>query len=121
MLEIVNPEKEVKQRNGTRVYLIITSIVFGILILPSIPMIMMSAMLFDSPESENSLPTIILAISLVFYPIIACISIAISWFLFVRKKYLLAIVSASLPILNIGIGIIAIIFLFALCDGNLNC
>ncbi len=114
-------EKEIKKRNHTRVYLIVASIIFGILIVPSLPMIMMSAMMFDSPGSEDSTPTIILVISLVAYPFVTCIGIITAWILFVRKIHFLAIISASLPILNILVGIAAIVYMAVFCDGSFSC
>ncbi len=115
------PEKEIKKRNNTRIYLIVASIIFGILVLPSLPMIMMSAMMFDSPGSEDSIPTITLVISLIAYPFVTFIGVVTAWILFMRKKHILAILSASLPILNILIGIAAIIYMAVFCDGNFAC
>ncbi len=121
MSEATIQEKEIKKRNNTRIYLIVTSVVFGILILPSLPMIMMSAMMFDSPGSEDSLPTIILVISLVAYPFVSCFSIVTAWILFTNNKNFASIFFASLPILNIIIGIVAIVYMFIFCDGNFAC
>ncbi len=121
MAETNISEKEIKKRNNTRIYLIIANIIFGILILPSLPMIMMSAMMFDSPGSEDSVPTITLVISLVAYPFVTVIGIVTGWILFTRKIHLLAIVFASLPILNIIIGIAAIIYMALFCDGSFAC
>ncbi len=121
MPETYSSEKEIKKRKNTRVYLIVCSIVFGILILPSLPMIMMSAMMFDSPGSEDSISTIILVASLVLYPFVTVIGIAIAWILFVRKTHLFAIISASLPLLNILVGVAAMVYLMIFCDGNFAC
>ncbi len=121
MLETTVSQKERKKKNTTKTYLIIASIVFGILILPSLPMIMMSAMMFDSPGSEDSIPTITLVISLIAYPFVTSISIIVAWILFVRKIFFGAILSASLPFLNILIGIGAIIYMSIFCDGNFAC
>ena len=110
-----------KKRNNTKIYLIVASIIFGILILPSLPMIIMSPMMFDSPGSENSIPTITLVISLVAYPFVTVFSIAVSWIAFVKRRHLFAIIAASLPILNILIGIAAIVYMAVVCDGNLDC
>ncbi len=114
-------QQKIKKRNTTRIYLIIASCVFGVLVLPSLPMIMMSAMLFDSPGSEDSSSTILFAISLITYPIVTFIGIVTAWVLFTKKKYLFSIIFASLPILNILIGIIAIIYIAVFCGGNLDC
>ncbi len=121
MSETTFPEKQIKTRNNTRLYLIIASVVFGILILPSLPMIMMSAMMFDSPGSEDSIPTITLVISLVAYPFVTCIGIAVAWILFSRKKHIAAIILASLPVISILVGIGAIIYMAVFCDGNFAC
>ncbi|MEW7279227.1 hypothetical protein ABW636_11595 [Aquimarina sp. 2201CG1-2-11] len=109
------------KKNNIRIYLIIASAVFGFLILPALPMIMMSPMLFDSPGSENSIPTVTLAISLITYPITTIIGSIIAWILFTKKKYLIAIIFASVPILNILVGILTIIYMAFFCGGNLGC
>ncbi|MEW7292621.1 hypothetical protein [Aquimarina sp. 2304DJ70-9] len=121
MSEAIITETEIKKRNNTRIYLIVASVIFGILVLPSLPMIMMSAMMFDSPGSEDSIPTITLVITLVAYPIITGISIIVAWILFMRKKHLLAIVFASLPILDILVGIAAVIYMAVFCGGDFAC
>ncbi|MBQ0735659.1 hypothetical protein [Aquimarina celericrescens] len=121
MSETTIAEQEIKKRNNSRIYLIVASIIFGILIFPSLPMVMMSAMMFDSPGSQDSLPTIILVISMVAYPVVTCISIIAAWILFVKKKNYLAIILVSLPILNILIGIAAIIYITVFCDGSFAC
>ncbi|GAA4277755.1 hypothetical protein [Aquimarina mytili] len=121
MSKTIIEEKEIKKRNSTKIYLIVASIIFGILILPSLPMIMMSAMMFDSPGSEDSISTITIVISMVSYPFITCIGITIGWILFSKRKYLLAILFASIPALNICIGIIAIIYMMIFCGGNFAC
>ncbi|MBQ4820354.1 hypothetical protein [Aquimarina sp. MMG016] len=121
MSAAITSEKEIKKRNKTRIYLIIASSIFGLLILPSLLMIMFSAMMFDSPGSENSVPNITLVSSIITYPIITCIGIVLCWILFVRKKYLTAIIFASIPILNILVGIMAVVYLFVFCDGNFSC
>ncbi|WP_109298870.1 hypothetical protein [Aquimarina sp. AU474] len=121
MSTISVPTKEIKKRNNTRVYLIVASIIFGILVFPSLPMIMMSAMMFDSPGSEDSIPTITLVVSLIAYPFVTFIAIVTAWILFVRKKHLLSIIFASLPILNIIIGIAVIIYMAVFCNGNFSC
>ncbi|MDY8134117.1 hypothetical protein [Aquimarina sp. 2201CG5-10] len=121
MPKIEISEKEIKNRNYTRIYLIVTSVLFGILIFPSLPMIMMSPMMFDSPGSENSIPTIILVISIIAYPILTVIGIALGWFLFTKRKNLIAVLFASLPILNIIIGIATILYMAIACNGNFDC
>ncbi len=121
MSETTIPEKKIKIRNNTRVYLIVASIIFGILIVPSLPMIMMSAMMFDSPGSEDSIPTITLVLSMIAYPFVTCIGIALGWILFSRNKNLMAILFASIPALNIVTGIIALLYMTIFCNGNFAC
>lgn len=110
-----------KGRNKIKVYLIVASIIFGVLILPSLPLILMSPMMFDSPGSEDSITTITLVLSIVTYPIVSFIGIAMSWVLYIKHKNVIALICVNLPILNIIIGIGAIIYLSIFCDGNFNC
>ncbi len=121
MTDNTNLEKEIKRRNNTRIFLIVVSIIFGILILPSLPMIMMSAMMFDSPGSEDSIPTITLVISMIAYPFTTFISLVIAWILFTKKKYVYAIIVSGLPLVNILIGIGAVIYMAIFCNGNFAC
>ncbi len=116
----IDKEKK-KEKNGTKTYLIITTVILGFLILPSLPVIMMSPMMLDSTGSGDSIGTIVLLISLVLYPVIALLGIAGSWILFSKKKYLIAKVFASLPILDIIIGILAIVYIQIVCDGSFVC
>ncbi len=112
---------EIKKRNNTQIYLIVSSIIFGILILPSLPMIMMSPMMFDSPGSEDSIPTIVLVLSIVAYPFVTCVGIITAWILFAKRKHFLAIIFSCFPILNIIVGIVSIIYLAVFCDGSFDC
>ncbi len=121
MSQITVSAEEIKNKNNTRTYLIVASVLFGILILPSLPMIIMSAMMFDSPGSEESIPTITLVLSLVAYPFITCAGIATGWILFSRKKLLYAILAASLPAIDILVGILAIAYIIMFCDGSFDC
>ena len=121
MSETSPSTKEIKTRNNTRIYLIVASAIFGILILPSLPMIMMSPMMFDSPGSENSLPTIIFVLSLVAYPFVTVFGIAVSWILFSKKKHLFSILFATLPVFTIIVGLLAIIYMAVFCDGRFDC
>jgi len=114
-------KKETKTRKNTRIYLIVASSLFGILILPSLPMIMMSAMMFDSPGSTESTPTWVIFSSMIAYPFVTVIAISFAWIFFVRKKNLLAIISTSLPLLTIIIGILAMLYLSLFCDGRFAC
>ncbi len=114
-------QKESKKRKNTRIFLIVASIVFGMLILPSLPMIMMSAMMFDSPGSTESTTTWVIFWSMVAYPFVTVIAIIIAWILYVKKLHLPAIVFSCLPLLNISIGILAVIYLSIFCDGKFAC
>ncbi|MCK8521995.1 hypothetical protein M0D21_10480 [Aquimarina sp. D1M17] len=121
MSENLASSKQTKKRNNTRIYLIVTSILFGILILPSLPMIMMSPMMFDSPGSEDSTPTIILVLSLVAYPVVTVFGIVVGWILFAKQKHFLSIIFATLPLLNILVGILSVIYMAVFCNGNFDC
>ncbi|MBP2834195.1 hypothetical protein J8281_18500 [Aquimarina sp. U1-2] len=110
-----------KKRNYTRNYLIITTLIFGLLIIPSLLVIMMSVMMFDSSGSQDSLPTLLLFISFLVYPFITGISLIVAWILFVKKRNLGTIVFASLPLLNIMVSCIAICYIMIVCDGAFDC
>ncbi|GAA4270992.1 hypothetical protein U6A24_03755 [Aquimarina gracilis] len=112
---------EIKKRKNTRIYLIVCSIIFGMLILPSLPMIMMSAMMFDSPGSTESTTTWVIFWSMIAYPFVTVLTIITAWILYARKLNLPAIITASLPMLNIIIGILAVVYLSIFCDGQFSC
>jgi len=113
--------EDIKKRKRTQIYLLVCSIVFAILIVPSLPMIMMSAMMFDSPGSTDSTTTWIIFTAMISYPFVTVIAIILAWILFVRKIYLPAKIVASIPLLNIIIGIAAVVYLMIFCDGNFAC
>ncbi|WP_025742566.1 hypothetical protein [Aquimarina pacifica] len=121
MPEIESNTYSDKKRNNTKTYLIVTTSILGFLVLPSLPVIMMSPMMFDSTGSDDSIATIILVLCLILYPFIVVLGIAGSWILFSKKKYFLATIFASLPIVDIMVGILAIIYISVFCDGSFVC
>ncbi len=110
-----------KKRNTTRIILIISSAIFGVLIFPNLGMAMFSAMLFDSPGSDNNSFAILLAISILSYTPITLVSITLSWIFFSMKRYLWATISAGLPFLVILLGLVSILLLSVFCGGDFSC
>ncbi|MEL6809804.1 MAG: hypothetical protein AAFP76_00525 [Bacteroidota bacterium] len=112
---------EDKRRKNARIYLIVSSIVLGLGLLPSLGMAMFSPMMFDSPGSENNWITVAIVICLISFPVFVVLCTPVAWFLFVKKKALPAVGVVSIPYL-IGIALITLfVLLEVLCDGRFNC
>jgi len=113
--------KTTKNRNIVKTYLIISNVIFGVLIFPNLFLIMMSAMLFDSPGSQESMGTVALAVSIISYPFITIFGIVLGWIFFYKQKYTLSLVFGNLSLLSIFSGICAFLYIFVICDGNFSC
>ncbi len=89
-----------KQKETTRILLLICSILFGIGALFSIVPIMFSAFLFDAPGSENDPLVWTIFWSILSFPFMVILSVILSWVLYRKEKWTAAKVFAFLPLLN---------------------
>lgn len=102
-------------------FLILTSIILGLLIIPSLFLVMFSPMLFDSPEAGNNPITWGIFLSIVSFPFITFACIVIAWILYAKNKYKAAIITLLIPILNIISLVVFVVLLQVYCDGVLSC
>lgn len=100
-----------KIRRNALLTLILTSVLFGLLIIPGVGVIMISPMVFDAPESQRNPKVLPFVIALVSYPVIAFLSIIGSWILYKLKRYKAAILVSLLPLLPVFIAFIFFLLL----------
>jgi hypothetical protein len=91
--------------------LILTSVLFGLLLIPGIGAVMISPMVFDAPEANRNPKLIAFTVALVSYPILAICSILASWIVYALKKYRAAIWISLLPLLSLFAGLVCFILL----------
>ncbi|EKD70349.1 MAG: hypothetical protein ACD_46C00560G0002 [uncultured bacterium] len=109
---------EAKKTKNT---IIVCNIIFGLLFLPSLFISAMSVMMFDAPGSENSFYTMLLFLSVISFPLLAIISIPISWIVYKFQKYNIAIIVALSPILSIVFFALSWYLLYVMCNGRFVC
>lgn len=79
-----------------------------------------SLFLFDAPGSEKNPATIVLFFSAVTLPVACLASIALSWILYLRRRFTGARVISMLPLLNLLTGALALIYLELFCGGRFS-
>ena len=97
-----------------RRFLIILNVVFGILIFPAGLIAMFSAMMFDSPGSENEIWKLVMYYSINSYPFVTILSIVLTWTVLPLKGYNWAYYMAILPLIPIGLMFVAFVVYIAL-------
>jgi hypothetical protein len=103
---------DAKAKSKARLTLILTSLIFGLLLVPGFGAMMISPMVFDAPDSQKNPRIIAFAVALVSYPILASLSIIGSWVLYALKFYRIAIWISLLPLLSL----LAILLCFLLLE-----
>lgn len=93
------PPVDAKRRRNVRLLLLLTSILFGLLLVPGIGAIMISPMVFASPASQENPLLLAFTIALVSYPVLAVIAIPGSWVAYARRRYSAAMAIGLLPLL----------------------
>ncbi|NJN62970.1 MAG: hypothetical protein HC795_16945 [Coleofasciculaceae cyanobacterium RL_1_1] len=71
----------------------------------SIRSVMMTPMLFDAPGSSENAIVITLALSIVTFPVVCALAIAVSWAALYIRSEALAIAGTLLPLANIVVAI----------------
>ena len=99
------------ENKSTRPFLIITSIFLLVVGLISVVPAMMSFMMFDAPGSEKNPTTIILFCSVLTFPAACLLAIVLSWILYACQRQRTACWAAFLPIANLIVAAIALVWL----------
>lgn len=99
------------QKEKARLLLIIATSLFGLLLIPSLIMCMISPMLFDAPGSENNIFTWMLLLSVLSFPVLTITSIVLSWIFYSNKNYKVAVYCATTPLLSVALFILSIVLL----------
>lgn len=89
----------VMQQN-IKIWLIIATVLYGLSIFMSIPMIGMSAMLFDAPGSQNDPGVWAIFYALLLFPLTAILAIIFMW-VFIKRKPKVAFVVSLLPFIHL--------------------
>jgi hypothetical protein len=88
-------------RRKARLTLTLTSLIFGLLLIPGLDAMRISSLAFYTPHSETNPGLIAFAVALISYPVLAIVSIPGSWVLYVLKRYSAAILVSLLPLLSL--------------------
>lgn len=96
-------------KNKIKIWLIISTSIFGSLTILSLPMILMSPMMFDAPGSTNNKAILAVFYSLISFPIIVLITIIGAWILFRLNKYKTSLLISLIPLISVSIFIIGIL------------
>lgn len=95
MEELKNGNKKL-----TLAALVISTVVFGLLLIPGLWISAFSFMLFDAPGTSESPFVISLFISIISFPVLALFSFS-SWIFFFYKKYKAAVLISLLPFVSL--------------------
>jgi hypothetical protein len=107
-------------QKSARRYLIISTIVVGLIGAPGVLLALTSFFLFDAPGSEKNPATILLFFSALTLPLVCLLSIVLSWILYARQKFTVACFVAFVPIVNVVCGAGALIWLELFNGGRLS-
>lgn len=108
--EFESKAHEESVKNTTSIILILSNVIYGISLLPAFVFILISPMLFDNPNSTKQLSTIILAASILSYPILVIVSIILGWTFYKAKGYIKARWIVLIPLIALA----AIVIIFAI-------
>ena len=103
-----------------RTWMLVTTIVFGILGLLSLPLALTSFFLFDAPGSEKNPCTIALFISALTMPLNCAASMALSWILNLRQHFTAARWTSLFPVINVFTGAGALLWLEIFNHGSFS-
>lgn len=106
--------------NKTQVYLVTASTIVGGLGLLSVMPALLSVMMFDAPGSQENPATNLLFWSVFLFPLTCVVSVACAWGLYAAKVRRWAILVTGLPMINVLLGVIAIVWLELAYGGKFN-
>jgi O-antigen/teichoic acid export membrane protein len=109
---LFNTEKNDERKSKTRQLLIVTTIIWGVLLLPSGFIALMSAMMFDAPGSEENGLLWFCFFSFLSFPLM-CLFAFFGWIPYAYSNFKLAKLIALSPILSAIFVIVALFFLGA--------
>jgi hypothetical protein len=102
---------DAKTKRNAQLTLILTSVLFGLLIIPGLSAMTISPMVFEAPNVQQNPKLLAFTITLVSYPILALLSIIASWILYALKYYRIAMAVSLLPLLSIFAAFICFLLL----------
>jgi hypothetical protein len=102
----------------TRIYLIVATVLLVITGFVGFAPAMMSPMMFDSPGSDEDPATLLLFSSMVSFPAVCLLAIPLAWIVHVFQKHRLAIFCTLLPLVNLVVGSLALLYLLVFNQGN---
>jgi hypothetical protein len=102
---------DAKLRRNARLTLLLTSILFGLLMIPGVGAVMISPVVFESQASRENPTLVAFTVALVSYPVLALLSILGSWIAYALKRYRTAIAISLLPILPILAALVCFLLL----------
>ena len=102
-------------KKGLRIGLTVLSILAALL---SLPMVMMSPMMFDAPGSDNNPITQMMFYSLLAFPVLCLMGGILPW---VLKRHPLSIWLYALSGLAVGLFFAAVVLLQIQCGGGFSC
>jgi hypothetical protein len=96
----MDPRTEEKRRR-TKILLIVTTSIFGVLMLPDLAVALFTPFLFDSPSATDHTGVVLFAAVIISYPVVYLLSMILGWVFYSLQKYLLATIAGLLPLINI--------------------
>jgi hypothetical protein len=102
---------DAKLRRNARLTLLVTSVLFGLLMIPGIGAVMISPMVFESAASKEDPVLVAFTVALVSYPVLALLSILGSWIAYALKRYRTAIAISLPPFLPILAALVCFLLL----------
>ena len=102
-------------KTGTTIRVALTVLLIILGVLGCIPA-MFTPMMFDDGAALRNPPTIILALSVVTWPLSCLIAIILSWVL--RKQNRASLRSFLLPLINLIVGAAALLWIMVVQDGQ---
>ncbi|MBZ5715789.1 hypothetical protein [Nannocystis pusilla] len=104
-----------------RVALLVSTVLFGLTGLLSLPMLLVTPMIFDAPGSEDSVYTWLLVGSLLLYPFLTLGGLVLAWRANGRGEVALALRRLQIPLLAASLVVGAVVLLELVCAGDFAC
>jgi hypothetical protein len=106
-----------KGSRGTLILLIISTIVFGLMIIPGVWIAAWSVMLFDAPDSTGNVFLITFFTSIVSFPVMCLFSFS-AWIFYFFRKYKISAIVSLLPLVSVVLVIVLFTISSVFFDGN---
>jgi hypothetical protein len=105
------PPVDGRGRRNARLILLLTSVTFGLLLIPGFGVIMISPMVLENPGAEANPTLVAFTYALLSYPALAILSILGSWAAYALKRYPAAIAVSLLPVLPLLAALVCFLLL----------